>query len=312
MPGPTVKLTFAGDATQLDKAMDGVGKSSEKMATDVGKSSDKVKGGFKSAGEGADESEGKFQGVADITSGIMDGFEGITDDSLSLGDRLKLLGGAGADLAGGFAQLLPLLGTMAAGFWSGVTAVWSFTAALLANPITWIVIGIIALIAIIVLMITHWDDVKRIVGIVVDWIVDRWNWAVGVFKNVASAIGDFFSHIWDGLTSGAKSAINWVIDMLNHAVDALNFLVKGINLIPGVNIPLIPHIPKFHTGGVVGGSQGQEMLAVLQAGERVIPRGGDSGGGGATVTFGGNTDGAFATAFMQLVRNGTIQLSAGV
>ena len=73
--GPTVKLTFAGDASNLDKAMSNVGASSEKMSKPGGESSDKIKGAFDTAGDGADGAEGKFQGVADVTSGIVDGFQ---------------------------------------------------------------------------------------------------------------------------------------------------------------------------------------------------------------------------------------------
>lgn len=306
--GPTVKLTFAGDASNLDKTMANVGASSEKMSKQVGESSDKIKGSFDSAGDGADGAEGKFQGVADVTSGIVDGFQGITDGSLSMSERLQLLGGAGADLAGGFAYLLPFIGTLASGFWGAVTATWSFTTALLANPITWIVIAIIALIAAIVLMIMNWDKVKEVVGNVVRWIRDRWNDAVGWLGGIAEKIGGFFSRMWDGMKQGAKNALNWVIDRLNEAVQALNFLIRGINYIPGVSIPYIPYIPKMHQGGVVPGVAGSEMLTILQAGERVIPATGPQGGGGATVTFAGDTNSAFATAFMNLVRGGQIQI----
>ncbi len=45
-------------------------------------------------------------------------------------------------------------------------------------------------------------------------------------------------------------------------------------------------IPKLHSGGVVPGPAGSETLALLQAGERVIPRGG--GGGGIVVNVAGS------------------------
>ena len=53
---------------------------------------------------------------------------------------------------------------------------------------------------------------------------------------------------------------------------------------------------------------GEEVLRVLQVGETVTPAG-QSGNGAATVKFAGDTDGAFATAFMKLVRTGVIQVS---
>jgi phage-related protein len=312
----TIKLTFAGDATQLDKTMSSVGASSEKMAAQVGDSSSKVRGGFDSAGEGADASEGKFQGVADVTSGLVDGFQGITDGSLSMTERLQLLGGAGADLAGGFAQLIPLMGSMVAGFIPMIASAWAWTAALLANPMTWIVIAVIALIAAIVLLIMNFDKVKEVVAVVVSWVVDRWNWVkdkvvayvttmvdlikngftaakdwiVGIFNGVVDwfsklpgRIGGFFSAIGDGIRNAFRGAFNFVADIWNNTVGRINFTIPS--WVPGIggNNFGVPKIPKFHTGGVVPGMQGQEMLAMLQAGERVVPRGGS--GGGATITI---------------------------
>lgn len=71
-------------------------------------------------------------------------------------------------------------------------------------------------------------------------------------------------------------------------------------------------IPHFHDGGVVGGPAGSETLAVLKAGETVLPPGvspvAAGSGGGTSIHFTGNTDGAFASAFMGLVRTGKIQL----
>ena len=40
-----------------------------------------------------------------------------------------------------------------------IASVWSFTAALLANPITWVVVGIVALIAALILLWQNWDSV---------------------------------------------------------------------------------------------------------------------------------------------------------
>ena len=57
-------------------------------------------------------------------------------------------------------------------------ATWLFNTALLANPITWIVLGIVALIAIIILCIKYWDEISAVVG------------------RVFSAIGGFFSNLF--------------------------------------------------------------------------------------------------------------------
>jgi TP901 family phage tail tape measure protein len=56
-----------------------------------------------------------------------------------------------------------------AGQWIANTAAWAFTAALLANPITWIVVGILALGGAIVWIATHWE---KFVG----WLKIGWHW----------------------------------------------------------------------------------------------------------------------------------------
>jgi hypothetical protein len=70
--------------------------------------------------------------------------------------------------------------------WTAITtsSVWAFTAALLANPVTWVVVGIMALVAVLVLawkkfetfravIKTTWEVVKGFGGILKDYVVDR-------------------------------------------------------------------------------------------------------------------------------------------
>jgi len=44
-----------------------------------------------------------------------------------------------------------------------------------------------------------------------------------------------------------------------------------------------PQLPTFHSGGIVPGPRGAEVLGVLQGGERVLPLGSEDGGGGVLV-----------------------------
>jgi TP901 family phage tail tape measure protein len=81
-------------------------------------------------------------------------------------------------------------------------AVWNFTAALLANPMTWIILGVAALIAAIVLLATHWKQV---------W---------GFIKRIAEDVGHFLAAIWDWL-AGVVSHI-WNDDIVAPIMDAWN------------------------------------------------------------------------------------------
>lgn len=60
-----------------------------------------------------------------------------------------------------------------------IASVWSFTAALLANPITWVVVGIVALIAALILLWQNWDAVisfiKGVFTGFVNWLINGFN-----------------------------------------------------------------------------------------------------------------------------------------
>lgn len=51
--------------------------------------------------------------------------------------------------------------SMISGLWASAAGAWSFTAAMLANPITWIVIAVVALVGWIAYLVTHWKQVRK-------------------------------------------------------------------------------------------------------------------------------------------------------
>ena len=73
-----------------------------------------------------------------------------------------------------------------------IASVWSFTAALLANPITWIILAIVALIAVLVLLWQNWDSVTAFLQSVwnaacsaisagIDWLKQGFQAFIGFF-----------------------------------------------------------------------------------------------------------------------------------
>ena len=89
--------------------------------------------------------------------------------------------------------------TLVAAFVSWTASVWASTAALLANPVTWVVIGIMALIAGLVLLIANWDSV-------VQWLSSVWNASLEWVKSSFSAVGDWFGSVWASITGFFTSA----------------------------------------------------------------------------------------------------------
>ena len=109
-------------------------------------------------------------------------------------DNLPLVG----SVLGGLATALVV--AFAPAIWGAVAATWAFTAALLANPLTWIVIGITALVAGIIWLATQttffqdvWTNVTTAIG-------TAWNWLwTTVLQPVFQAIGEVFTWIYNNV-----------------------------------------------------------------------------------------------------------------
>lgn len=173
----------------------------------------------------------------------------------------------------------PLL-TAVVGVVALVTAAqWAWNAAQLASPTTWIIIGIVALIAVIVLIATK-----------TDWFQRAWRASWGWIKNAASNTWEFLRKIpgWIGsayakvattIAAPFRAAFNSIARAWNNTVGRLSWSVPG--WVPGVggNSISAPRLPTFHQGGTVPGAPGQEVMAMLQAGEKVTSLAGSVGGG---------------------------------
>lgn len=124
-----------------------------------------------------------------------------------------------------------------------------------------------------------WKTVTNGIASAAKWVGEKvsnaWKWCVDKVKGFFRGIKDFVGSIWDGVVGALKSVINGIISVINGAIDGINFIIKTINHIPGIEIGLIGKLPKLHTGGVVPGAPGQEVLTMLQAGEKVT-RAGDT------------------------------------
>jgi tape measure domain-containing protein len=83
---------------------------------------------------------------------------------------------------------------------TATVATWLFTTALLANPITWIVLGIVALGVALVVLIRYWDQVKMVISDVWDLMKRFGNWLSQNYHKVSdSGIGRFIASGQGGL-----------------------------------------------------------------------------------------------------------------
>lgn len=101
------------------------------------------------------------------------------------------------------------------------TAAWSFTAALLANPITWIVVLIIGLVAAIWYLWRNWDDVS-------EWLVNSWEWIRDTAKAIWGAILEFFTNIWTSIRDIGGGRAGELFDRIRAVFEAIFDFIKSI------------------------------------------------------------------------------------
>lgn len=183
-----------------------------------------------------------------------------------------------------------------------------FNATLLANPITWVVIGIMALIAAIALCVTYWDEIKLAVEKFTqkarekinefgnkfrDTIQGKIDEVVAKFEGLKAKISNIITKIKDGLTQkfgdvgtkigniieGAiKGIVNGVFSSIETRINKFIRMVNGaigiINAIPGVNIKTIQEVslPRLAKGGIVNNiGKGVPLVAGEAGREAILP-----------------------------------------
>lgn len=159
-------------------------------------------------------------------------------------------------MAGFAARFAAVRGAMMA----STAATWLFNAALWANPITWIIAAVIALVAAIALAIYYWDDITAAVNNftthAVGWLMDGWKNLKALFlENEWMQL--VFAPLWLGI-----NAIDWVIENFHKIPqwwsqfkqwfaslnpfqmlgDALDWIMEKIDMIPGIDLEVTPKV----------------------------------------------------------------------
>ncbi|WP_344462742.1 phage tail tape measure protein [Kitasatospora kazusensis] len=118
-----------------------------------------------------------------------------------------------------------LAGVLAVGLYMAATAAWAFTAALLANPLTWIVLAVAAVGAAIAWLAVHWSSVwagiKKVAEVVAALVVGAfvflaaetfrlWRMISGGVSAAWHGIAAFFSAAWHFVADPAVAAFRWI------------------------------------------------------------------------------------------------------
>lgn len=197
----------------------------------------------------------------------------------------------GGKIAGGLGKIIETGPKLVSAFSAVKSAISSVFSLIAANPIILVIIAIAALAFII---IKNWDTIKK-------WLLAAWDvlkkaWAVvwnaiksvfqaviggitgyfklqvAIWKAIFTGIKDFAVKVWNGIKDVAQGIWDAIVrgfkTAVNMAIDGLNLIIKAVNLIPGVDIALIPEL-KLAKGGIV---TSPTIAMVGEAGpEAVIP-----------------------------------------
>jgi CII-binding regulator of phage lambda lysogenization HflD len=113
------------------------------------------------------------------------------------------------------------------------------------------------------------DRVSALVSGLLTWVQGRWNAFIGFFRGLPGRIASAASGMWDGIKSGFRSAVNFLIAGWNR----LSFTIGG-GSIAGVSIPSLtlstPNIPFLAEGGIVT-SPTLAMIGEGREDEAVMP-----------------------------------------
>lgn len=122
--------------------------------------------------------------------------------------------------------LVPILLGLALAIGIAAVAQWIWNAALFAFPGTWIILGIMALIAVIILVIVYWDQIAAATARAWDWIVAKlsgaWDWIT------AKVIG-----VWDWIVAKISGAWDWISTKVSEGVDTVMGYVQTLSQLPG-------------------------------------------------------------------------------
>lgn len=127
-------------------------------------------------------------------------------------------------------------GLLVGAFVSWAASIWASTAALLANPVTWIVVGVLALIAAIIALVVHWDEVVAFLSDVwsaaVEGVASGFEWLGERIGEIWGAIAEFFTGIWEAITGAFSDGLTWIADTVSSVgqgiSDAWSALWGGI------------------------------------------------------------------------------------
>lgn len=209
-----------------------------------------------------------------VGQGLMPALESLTDAGVKVVDWLNKTPGAMQAVEIALAAITAAVVIYTIAQVAANVAIWT-------SPVTWIVAAIVALIAVVVLLATHWGEVTKFIsdvwngfigwfrdiintvvnwvkdnwglllsfiigpiGLAIQWVVNNWGGIVAFFQQTVANIGSFFGSIGTAIQNAFIGAVGFVKDAINGIIDVINGAIGGINtLIGAVNSVPGVHVP---------------------------------------------------------------------
>ena len=136
--------------------------------------------------------------IAQAINNISEGFTKVADVVINIIDFLSAN-----------QWILEFVGTFVGVLTAISVAMWAVNAAMMASPITWIILGISAIIAGIVLLITHIEEVGQFFQSVFGGVAE-------FLGGICQTIGDFFVGLWEGFKAGVQGAWDFITGIFGN------------------------------------------------------------------------------------------------
>jgi len=140
---------------------------------------------------------------------------------------------------------------------------WPLLLAILTGPFGLAVLAIVK----------NWDTIKAGATAVKDWIFGRFEDLVGFITGLPGRIGSAASGLWDGIMGNLSRIVDAVWEQIRRLIRAYNSIPAVPNVaVPGGSSGGAKGIGKAHSGEMIPGGSGTEVLRILQGGEEVLSR----------------------------------------
>ena len=237
--------------------------------------------------------------IEGIVSGLTTFSEWITENMALVQFIVTLVGtfAAALGLVNAAITIWNVISAIAA---AGTTALGT-AVAFLTSPVTLTIAAIAALIAVVALLVTHWDTVKTAAAGAWQFIVDCWSnlcawfaetviepikicgWftehVIDPLMNAWNGFKEGFLNLWDGIVNGIRGAINGIIGFVNGLIRAVcggvNAVIGALNRLSFTVPSWVPEIaaPESHIRSLVAEENKPVVEAILALG-RALQSGG--------------------------------------